>query len=341
MTSGISIERWVKEHSLIQDLVALRETAWFNPAVAPVTEALVDVGLTAEDVREASDRLKRFAPYIASVFPQTQEAGGIIESPLQAATDFQAAMAARYSQELPGNLWLKLDSHLPISGSIKARGGIHEVLKHAEDLAVDAGLLSKDDDYARLDSDEFRAFFRGHRIAVGSTGNLGLSIGIMSATLGFEVTVHMSSDARQWKKEKLRSHGVNVVEHEADFSVAVEEGRRQAEQDPDCHFIDDENSADLFIGYAGAGPEPVRCGMAPVAARRAHFRDGLPAASRDARRRLHAAVLLWLRSRLHHVRLRQSPALGRFDAGRRPADRQRPRDEHRRSTWHGGRATLR
>lgn len=252
MKSGIPTEHWVKEHPLVQDLVALKETAWFNPAVVSVAEALPDVGLTAEDVRDASERLRRFAPYIASVFPQTREASGIIESPLQVATATQAAMAARYGQDLPGQLWLKLDSHLPISGSIKARGGIHEVLKHAEDLALAAGLLNINDDYARLDSGEFRAFFRGYRIAVGSTGNLGMSIGIMSATLGFEVTVHMSADARQWKKDKLRSHGVIVMEYESDYSVAVEEGRRQAEADPGCHFIDDENSADLFLGYAVA-----------------------------------------------------------------------------------------
>ena len=252
MKSGIPTEHWVKEHPLVQDLVALKETAWFNPAVVSVAEALPDVGLTAEDVRDASERLRRFAPYIASVFPQTREANGIIESPLQVATATQAAMAARYGQDLPGQLWLKLDSHLPISGSIKARGGIHEVLKHAEDLALAAGLLNINDDYARLDSGEFRAFFRGYRIAVGSTGNLGMSIGIMSATLGFEVTVHMSADARQWKKDKLRSHGVIVMEYESDYSVAVEEGRRQAEADPGCHFIDDENSADLFLGYAVA-----------------------------------------------------------------------------------------
>jgi len=251
MKAGVP-EYWVSEHPLIQDLMALKETLWFNPAVAPVSEALADVGLSEMDVREASARLTRFAPYIARVFPQTQQAGGIIESPIRAVAKMQAAMARRYGIDLPGQLWLKLDSHLPISGSIKARGGIHEVLKHAEDLALGAGLLSSQDDYAKLDREEFRAFFRRYRIAVGSTGNLGMSIGIMSATLGFEVAVHMSADARQWKKDKLRSHGVMVVEHRSDYSVAVDEGRRQAEQDPDCHFIDDENSTSLFLGYAVA-----------------------------------------------------------------------------------------
>ncbi|WP_313108534.1 D-serine ammonia-lyase [Atlantibacter sp.] len=238
---------------LLHDLIALRETQWFNPAVTPLAEGLPWVGLTHQDVEDAEARLQRFAPWIMHVFPETVPSGGMIESPCTAIPAMQHALQAHFAHPLPGKLWLKKDSHLPVSGSIKARGGIYEVLCHAEKLALSAGLLQITDDYRQLADEPFRQFFSTHRIAVGSTGNLGLSIGIASAKLGFQVSVHMSADAREWKKALLRAHGVTVVEYAEDYSVAVEQGRREAAQDPRCFFIDDENSRNLFLGYAVAG----------------------------------------------------------------------------------------
>lgn len=226
---------------------------WFNPKASTLAVGLPYVGLDGSDVADASARLARFAPYMCEAFPETRASKGILESEIVAIPAMQATLNTRYGVEVTGKLLLKKDSHLPISGSIKARGGIYEVLTHAEQLAIKAGLLCEEDDYRKLFSEEFRQFFGQYSIAVGSTGNLGMSIGIMSAKLGFTVTVHMSADAREWKKRKLREHGVIVVEYAEDYGVAVEQGRKEAERDPNCFFIDDENSRTLFLGYSVAG----------------------------------------------------------------------------------------
>ncbi len=247
------VESLKQSFPLLNELCALQPVTWFNPRYTRLQEGYPYVGLRAEQVADAAARLQRFASWLTIAFPETQASGGIIESAICPLPALQKALDVRYGQSLAGQLWLKKDSHLPVSGSIKARGGIYEVLAHAERLAIEAGLLTQHDDYACLAQPEFRRFFSQHRIAVGSTGNLGLSIGIISASLGFEVTVHMSADARAWKKQKLRSHGVTVVEYEQDYGVAVEEGRRQAALDERCFFIDDENSHNLFLGYAVAG----------------------------------------------------------------------------------------
>ncbi|MGF1759299.1 D-serine ammonia-lyase [Photobacterium sagamiensis] len=247
------IKQLVSDFPLVQQLIDLNELAWFNPGITTLEEGLPYVSLDQNDVKDASDRLNRFAPYLCKAFPETAATHGIIESEIQAVPAMQSELSTRYNTGIQGKMLLKKDSHLPISGSIKARGGIYEVLKHAEGLAIEAGLLSVDDNYEKLHSDEFKQFFSQYSIAVGSTGNLGMSIGIMSAKLGFNVSVHMSADAREWKKSKLRSHGVNVVEYESDYGVAVEKGREEAASDPMCFFIDDENSKNLFLGYSVAG----------------------------------------------------------------------------------------
>lgn len=47
------------------------------------------------------------------------------------------------------------------------------MLAHAEKLALEAGLLSVEDDYSIMLEPRFKAFFSQYSIAVGSTGNPG------------------------------------------------------------------------------------------------------------------------------------------------------------------------
>ncbi len=232
-------------------LKRMEEFLWINPNYTKYKEAKRKLPISLSQVEDAEKRLTRFAPYLKQQFPDTED--GIIESPISDILNMKNWMEKEYKIEIPGELFLKRDDLLPIAGSIKARGGIYEVLKHAETLAIKEGLLHIEDDYKILAEKNFVNFFKQHTIQVGSTGNLGLSIGIISAKIGFKVIVHMSSDAKPWKKEMLRSKGVQVIEYEDDYSKAVEEGRKSSDADPNSHFIDDENSKDLFLGYAVGG----------------------------------------------------------------------------------------
>lgn len=246
----IDLQELVGRVPLVEDLARAQEVFWENPkkkAFGDLTPE--DLPVSMEDIKEAEARLERFRPFIARVFPETREAGGLIESPLARIDDMAGLL--RDKNDFEGDLYLKLDSHLPVAGSVKARGGIYEVLKLTEDLAKQAGLLDGGD-YEALAGDRARDFFKDYTIQVGSTGNLGLSIGISSAQIGYKVIVHMSQDAKEWKKDLLRSYGVQVIEYESDYSLAVKEGRAQSEADPKSHFVDDENSLDLFMGYAVA-----------------------------------------------------------------------------------------
>lgn len=41
MIHGKTLAQWRASHPLIEDLVALRETQWFNPAIAPDRKSVV------------------------------------------------------------------------------------------------------------------------------------------------------------------------------------------------------------------------------------------------------------------------------------------------------------
>lgn len=234
--------------SVLQSVQRAQPVLWTRPACRSSTGA-PGARFLMDQVLSAQERFARFAPLLAELFPELAATEGVIESPLLPAAAMEAAIGMAPGT---GRLWIKADHALPVAGSIKARGGIHEVLEFAESLALGAGLIRAGDDYRKLAGPEVRAFFGRYQVAVGSTGNLGLSIGVIATALGFRSAVHMSADAKEWKKARLRARGVEVVEHAGDYEKAVAAGRAQVEADPCGYFVDDERSASLFLGYAAA-----------------------------------------------------------------------------------------
>lgn len=233
---------------IIDRLQRRQPMAWVNDRLESFRAENISE-IQREEVFDAEERLKRFAPLIAFLFPETEVAGGIIESEIVEIPEMQKTLFSEFC----GKLYLKEDHNLPIAGSVKARGGIYEILKYAEKIALEKGGFTLEDSYEDLASVKYKKLFSEHKIQVGSTGNLGLSIGIISVALGFEVIVHMSSDAKEWKKEMLREKGAIVKEYEGDFSEAVEKGRKESDKDLMSYFVDDENSKDLLLGYAVVG----------------------------------------------------------------------------------------
>ena len=233
-------------------LLAGRPVLWLNPRLR--LGGIQDPALPVrpDQVAQSQANWQRLAPLLQALFPDLAASGGRIRSDLLA---LQPKLRQAIGQDGPefGQIFLKADNDLPVAGSIKARGGVYEVFMYAEALARQHGIIT--DDIMALASDAARALFARHTIAVGSTGNLGLSVGIAARALGFKAAVHMSLDAKAWKVERLTRLGVEVVQHQADYTTAVEQARDDAKADPSIYFVDDERSQMLFFGYSAAAQE--------------------------------------------------------------------------------------
>jgi len=248
-----AINSLVKANPLLRSIIDLKPVTWFNPNRKRMQE-MPKFPIQKRDMVEATELWQRFAPYFKVAFPETAITNGILRSPLLQIPKMQNSLS-RDGNPISGKLFLKCDNALPIAGSIKARGGFFEVLQHAEQLALNAGLLNPSVDYSIFNSKQFQAFFNDYKIGVGSTGNLGLSIGIVGAKLGFQVKVYVSGDAKQWKKELLHENGAEVIEFDGDFSVAIQAGRKETLANSTAYFVDDEDSEALYLGYTTGAVE--------------------------------------------------------------------------------------
>lgn len=253
MAAFHNLHEWIAKHPELEPVIKAQPTFWLNPGQKIMHDHFY-LPLGRKEMDEGYEFMEKYAPFIAQIFPETKKSDGRIFSPLREIEKFKLFRNNLGKTINTGRMFLKCDNELPVAGSIKARGGFFEVLRFAHKLSKKEGLITGNEagDFSRR---EFKELFSKYTIGVGSTGNLGLSIGIISAKLGFHVNVYMSHDAKDWKKDLLRKHGAQVVEEPGDFSVAITRGRKETLSNPYGYFVDDENSSQLFQGYSLAAFE--------------------------------------------------------------------------------------
>jgi len=227
----------------IETLKKGERSVWINRK--PRASAPFDAVAAAGHIAGAAQLWSRFAPALAALF-ETPGGSGRIESPL---LEYPMPLAAGKP------VYVKADHALPITATVKARGGVYALLRIIETIASRSGLLVDDGSYANLTAPRTREVLAAHTIVVASTGNLGFSIGLVATAFGLKSEIHMSECAQAWKKDRLKRLGATVIEHDVDYTSTVAAARTSVAARDNAWFIDDEDSWDLFLGYSGAGQE--------------------------------------------------------------------------------------
>jgi D-serine dehydratase len=240
MTQAHPVSAQYQNQPTIARLRAGLPAVWLHPT-EPRRPDLTPI--QPQEIAAAQARLERFRPVLAQLFPASGWDGRI-----------RSALLDYPPQAGLPSLLVKADHDLPMTGSVKARGGVYELLCRIESIALAEGLVKPGDTLEPLLSPTARAVFAHQCVVVASTGNLGFSIGLVARAFGLAAEIHMSHEAKGWKKERLRRTGAQVVEHPCDYTGTVERARAAASAAGN-YFIDDETSRLLFIGYTTAAAE--------------------------------------------------------------------------------------
>lgn len=124
---------------------------WINPDYASAfAENIPD----RQEILTAQHRIARSAALLTQLFPELTASQGIIESDLIDLSVFKQQWVEpqlNSDYDLSQQSWLlKADHALPIAGSVKARGGFHEVIAIAEQIALQHQLIAPHDDLIQL-----------------------------------------------------------------------------------------------------------------------------------------------------------------------------------------------
>jgi D-serine dehydratase len=226
--------------AVAQRLAAGEPQVWFAP---PRAQRPADAApLTETEMRDAAAFLRRMRPLLRTSLGEQWPDGEML-SPL-----IPSQLASPLSMQVKG------DHLLPLAGSVKFRGGVFEILCHLDQLADRHDLPRIAHGVLDVAAPQTKAVLAQEQIVVASTGNLGFGIGVLARAFGLGAQVHMSHEAKAWKKDRLRRIGVEVVEHDGDYRTAVTAARAVTDASA-AYFIDDERSRKLLVGYSLAAPE--------------------------------------------------------------------------------------
>ena len=122
-----SLSSLERREILLTDIRNAIEVEWSNPMKMNNDDAVLRSALTMSDIDSAYARLRRFAPLMRLLFPETEDRNGMIDSDLVEVSKLKRALNnSRIGADIKGRLMMKMDSHLAVAGSVKARGGIYE-----------------------------------------------------------------------------------------------------------------------------------------------------------------------------------------------------------------------
>ena len=84
------------KNETVKKIAEKQEIVWINPKEMDYREYEKNLPVSDEELKDAEERLKRFAPFIKKSFPETAETDGIIESPLEPIFAMQKELEKKY-----------------------------------------------------------------------------------------------------------------------------------------------------------------------------------------------------------------------------------------------------
>lgn len=222
-----------------------REEQFYKNDIISYSDYKKGLSFSGKDIEDARLLLKRFRPLIKEALSAFSD--GKVES--------EFLKSEVLAKETGSEIYFKADFMIEPVRSVKARGALYEIIKHIDDILKDRRIYEEKE---KINAAYIREILRDYTVEVSSTGNLGIAVGLIARAFNFKVEVHMSKEAKRWKKDKLREAGVTVREYDGDYGKAVEEGRKHSSLSEKSYFVDDERSAELFLGYAQAAFETAR-----------------------------------------------------------------------------------